>query len=347
MKKIGLLLKLIIFFIFIPVFSLAAPYEEYSFEFHHEFSVGENPFLSLENTSGKVVIGSHSQNKIVIDGSKMVKAKNLKKAEELTNQIQIKIKKNESQISVYTQYPKFSLFKRGSGYVVYHILVPEKTRLNIKTTSADVEVFSIREKTAISTTSGDIKAEKLLGDINILTSSGDIFLADVKGNLDLYGTSSDMEIKNIEGRVKIDATSGNIEVEKVTGKVDISQTSGDLSLFEIWGDIEASSSSGNVNIFQKQGGLDIKTISGDIEIKTQISPESEYSMESTSGDIGFEIPRASNGELKIETVSGDINSKIPMILHTASRRFLSGILGQDGSKISLTTISGDINLKEY
>jgi len=347
MKRIGITLKLILLLFFIPTLSLAAPYEEYSFEFHHEFAVSENPFFSLENTSGKVVIQSHPQNKIVIYGSKMVKAKDLKKAEELANQVQIKIKKNESQISVYTQYPQFSLFRRGSAYVVYHILVPEKTRLNIKTTSADVEVFSIREKTFVSTTSGDIKAEKLSGDINILTSSGDIFLTDVRGNLDLYGTSSDMEVKNIEGRVKIDATSGNIEVEKITGKVDISQTSGDLSLFEIWGDIQASSSSGDMKIFQKQGGLDIKTISGDIEIKTQIFPESEYSLESTSGDIDFEISKGATGEIEIETVSGDINCKIPIILRTASKRFLSGILGSGGSNISLTTTSGDINLKEY
>ena len=347
MKKSCVTLKLILFFFLLPIFGLAAPYEEFSFDFHYEFPVSENPFLSLENTSGRVVIQSHSQDKIILDGSKLVKAKNLKKAEELANQIQIKTKKNQSQISVYTQYPKFSLFKRGSASVVYRIWVPEKTRLNIKTTSADVEVFSIHEKITVSTTSGDVKAEQNLGDLDVTTASGDIFLNDVQGNLDLYGTSSDMEIKNIEGKLKINATSGNIEVEKATGRIDISQTSGEVSLFEVCGDIKAFSSSGNMKIFQKEGGLYLKTVSGDIEVKTQIASESEFSLESTSGDIDLEIPRVADGELTIETVSGEINCKIPLILHTASRRFLSGTLGQSGAKISLTTTSGDINIREY
>lgn len=328
MKRFNILAVSVFFSAFF-LFHSGAAAKKFTFEFHEEILVGDNPVLFLSNISGKIIIKSHSKEKIIVDAQKVIKARNLESAEKIAKKIEIQVKKENDEVNIETEYPHRRFFKKISCWVNYEISVPPRTRLNIKTTSADVEIKDIQEKVRINTVSGDVMGESIKGVIDFSSVSGDFYLQDIQGDLILEGTSSDMDLEQIKGDVRVDCVSG------------------DLMLQEISGDIDASTSSGDIEVEQDQGGLDLNTVSGDVEVKTEISSESEYSVETTSGEIVFYLPEDSNARLKCETRSGTIRTKIPLQVLSTSRNFLKGELGSGGPLIYLSTVSGDVEVRGY
>ena len=314
---------------FLLLFS-GAHAKKFTFEFHKEVPVGKSPALFLSNISGNIIIESNSSSKITIDAIKVIKSNRLRKAEDVADRIRIEVQKDGEEVNVQTKYPRRGFRSGISCWVDYRISVPSKTRLNIKTTSADVEVGNIQEKVRINTVSGDVEAESIDGVLDFSSVSGDFYLQEIKGDLILEGTSSDMELEQIKGDVRIDCVSG------------------DLTLQEIWGNIEASTSSGDIDVEQSEGELDLNTISGDVEVKTEISTEGKYIIETTSGEVFLYLPEDSNARLECESQSGSISTRIPVKVLSTSKRYLEGELGTGGkSRIFLSTVSGDINVRGY
>jgi len=356
-KKIILFWLLIsgILFSFTPAFLKA---KEFSFSLQKEFSLKEPLSLEVEDPRGEIILESHNQNKIIIQASKIVEAKDTSQAEDLARKIRIDIEKSGALIRIKTRYQKaekesflerlFTVKKSVGGYVSYHILVPKDIQeADLSVTSGEIKVFYLNGKLNLSSTSGDLEITGVEGKISSSVTSGNIQLKDTKGQLSLEGTSSDMRFKNIQGELKIECTSGSVVIEDLKGSLKSSQTSGDLEVKGLSGNLSANNTSGDIWIEQSQGGLDLNSTSGDIEARIQILPSKYYYMETISGDINLFVPKDAQADLEIETTSGEISLNIPMVLKTVSRHSLSGILGSGGGKVEINTVSGDINLEEY
>ena len=356
MLKQILKIPLILTALFICLSYSVARAEKYTFTLHEELPTGANPSLSVQNTCGEVKIESHPENKIIIDAFKVVEADNSQKAKRIADEIEVIIKKHDSAVEIKTKYPSkrskgfwkgiFGWDGRRSGYVDYHILVPEKIELNISSTSGDVIISDISGGVKVDATSGDLWIKRVKGDLDLETTSGDVEIFKIEGNVAVQKTSSDLEILDITGDVDINSTSGNTSAEDVTGLVKIDQTSGDVSLKGIKGNIQASTSSGDLIIDQIEGGLELETSSGDIEVKTKIFPQYEYYVKTSSGYIDFSLPQNSDAQIKLKTSSGSINSELPLTLHDISRNSLKGELGAGGPEVYLVTSSGDIELNK-
>jgi DUF4097 and DUF4098 domain-containing protein YvlB len=332
--------------------------KEFNFPFQKEFILEEPLTLEVEDPRGEIILESHNQNKIVIQASKVVEAKNSREAEEIAQKIRMDIEKTGALVQIKTKYQKtergnfwerlFTVNRSVEGYVSYHILVPKNIReADLSVTSGEIRVFYLNGIFNLSATSGDIEAIGIDGEFFSSVTSGNIQLKDISGKISLEGTSSDIEVKNLEGELSINCTSGSVVIEELKGSLKCSQTSGDVEFKGLSGDLSATSTSGDLWIEQNQGSLDLNTTSGDIEAKTQISSAKNYYLKTTSGDIDLYISRGAQANLKIETTSGEISLNIPMVLKNATRNSLSGILGTGGGKIELQTVSGDINIEEY
>ncbi len=332
--------------------------KEFNFPLQKEFILDEPLTLELEDPRGEIILESHNQNKIVIQASKVVEAKNSREAEEIAQKIRMDIEKTGDLVQIKTKYQKtergnfwerlFTVNRSVEGYVSYHILVPKNIReADLSATSGEIRVFYVNGIFNLSATSGDIETIGIDGEFFSSATSGNIQLKDIKGKTSLEGTSSDIEVKNLKGELSINCTSGSVVIEEIQGSLKCSQTSGDLEVKGLSGDLSAISTSGDLWIEQNQGSLDLNTTSGDIEAKTQISSAKNYYLKTTSGDIDLYISRGAQANLKIETTSGEISLNIPMVLKNATRNSLSGILGTGGGKIEVQTISGDINIEEY
>ena len=356
MLKQILKIPLILIALFICLSYPVASAEKYTFTLHEELPTGANPSLSVQNTCGEIRIESHPENKIIINAFKVVEADNSEKAKRIADQIEVIIKKYDSEVEIKTKYPSkrskgfwkgiFGWDGRRPGYVDYHILVPEKIELNVFSTSGDVIISDISGDVEVNATSGDLWIKRIKGNLNLETTSGDVEIFKIEGDVIVQGTSSDLEIFHITGDVDINSTSGNTSAENVTGLVKIDQTSGDVSLMGIKGNIQASTSSGDLIIDQVEGGLGLETTSGDIEVNTKIFPQHEYYVETSSGDIDFSLPENSDAQIKLKTSSGNIKSELPLRLYTISRNSFKGELGAGGPEVYLVTSSGDIELKK-
>lgn len=331
--------------------------KDYTFTLHKELLTQASPSLRIQNTSGEIRIESHPENKIIIDAFKVVEADDSEKAKRIADEIDVIIKSDDSKIEIKTRYPSKRskgfwrrLFSAGwgrSAYVDYHISAPERTKLDISSTSGDVIISDISGGIEVNATSGDLRIKRAKGDLRLETTSGDVEILKVEGDVTVQGTSSDLEIFDVTGDVEISSTSGNTSAENVVGLVKIDKTSGDVSLRGIKGEIRASSSSGDMIIEQLEGGLDLETSSGDIEVKTKISPQYDYYSKTSSGYIDFSLPENSDAQITLKTSSGSIKSKLPLTMHTISRNQFEGELGSGGPEIHLVTSSGDIELREY
>jgi hypothetical protein len=346
---------LIFVFVFIsPPIALA---EEYTFTLHKEFPATVNPSLKVQNISGEIKIESHPENKIIIDALKVVEADNSEKAKRKADGIEIVMENYDSQVEIKTKYTPLkskSFWEKilgfdgkNSGYVDYHILVPEKIELNVSSTSGDVIISDISGGVEVNVTSGDLWIKRIKGHLDLETTSGDVEISAIEGGIVASGTSSNIEIFDIKGDANLSSTSGDISAEDMVGSIQIDNTSGDVSLKEMEGNIKVNTASGDVMIVQKEGDLRLESSSGDVEVKTKIFPQYKYYVETSSGYIRLLLPQDSNAEVELETSSGSLDCKLPLSVSGVSRNLLKGKLGQGGPKINLISTSGEIELREY
>jgi len=72
-----------------------------------------------------------------------------------------------------------------------------------------------------------------------------------------------------------------------------------------------------------------------------------YYIETTTGQISFHIPYSASGLVNIETLSGEIKSEIPISVKSMNRHRLLGEFGNGGTKIVLTSSTGDVSIAQY
>ncbi|MDV3428544.1 MAG: DUF4097 domain-containing protein [Bacillota bacterium] len=189
---------------------------------------------------------------------------------------------------------------------------------NFGSSSNKIEIYIPRnyhQDLELATTSGDIEIldELELNNLTCSQVSGDL---EVKRNLCINNftsktTSGDMEIPKLEAKsYKMSTISGDINIRNLSGSGEISSTSGDI----------------NLNSLKLSEYINIKSISGDIDV-------------SAPDNTGFVF--------EANTVSGDIDSDFNMY-YKNKRGNKAEITYGDGpyKKISVSTVSGDINLNK-
>lgn len=189
---------------------------------------------------------------------------------------------------------------------------------NFGSSSNKIEIYIPRnyhQDLELATTSGDIEIldELELNNLTCSQVSGDL---EVERNLCINNftsktTSGDMEIPKLEAKsYKMSTISGDINIRNLSGSGEISSTSGDI----------------NLNSLKLSEYINIKSISGDIDV-------------SAPDNTGFVF--------EANTVSGDIDSDFNMY-YKNKRGNKAEITYGDGpyKKISVSTVSGDINLNK-
>ena len=326
----------------------------FTFPFDKEVPIGNQPVLDISNTSGSITISGSNDKIIKIQALKKVKARDSKEAEKIASHIDINVTTAGDKVTVETEFEDFKgenfwefLFGRKashSAWVDYQVWVPEKCRLLVSATSADIEITRIKENVQISATSGDIEIRDINGDTEIDVSSGDLTLSGLQGKTAISATSGDLKAQNLEGSLLYQSSSGDLRAEEIKGTVQIGTSSGDIRLIKVAGDINIESSSSDIFVDQIEGALSIHTTSGEIIASTQKLNGDRYNLESSSGDIRFSLPSQQGGRLELETSSGTLRAEIPVTVESISDRRFSGFINQTGPEIMIRTTSGDVLL---
>jgi lia operon protein LiaG len=149
--------------------------------------------------------------------------------------------------------------------------------------------------------------------------------------------SQDLNINTTSGNAKIDSfnfnyfkynsVSGDLVLNKLAAKSSkFSTVSGDFSITEITGDLNFSSVSGDLN-------ATFPSFSNSIKVGT------------TSGDTKINLPENAEFNLNFNTVSGDADCEFPLTTEgNHSRKGLRGSIGSVSNEITVSSVSGDLEI---
>lgn len=130
-----------------------------------------------------------------------------------------------------------------------------------------------------------------------------------------------LDASTINGDVSVDGASAPVGVTTVNGDVSVETANGPVSAVTVNGDAKAT-----IHGFSDPGDVKVTTVHGDAEV---------------------DLPSATDAVVNGHTVAGDISSEFPL---TVTGKFashsLSGTLGKGGRQIQITTVTGDVDLRD-
>ena len=285
------LLCLIVLSVMVTLMAPATGFtKQFSFDYQKVIETGPEAELELTYVSGDLRILSSESNRVIIEAVKRIDAVSLDEAEIVADHIEIKVKHDKRKVSVSTNYLRMrnrseSFWKKvlgigGSdsfGEVDWVIQVPDGSRLTIVNTSGKMSIGHINSRLDIRTSSAEIDLQSIEGDINIENSSGA-----TRGEL-------------LFGPVTVRQAQGKIDLKFVEGDIRIKSSSADINVRQDRGSIDLTTSTGHVTI---QTNLDssreyfVETESGNINLSIPETSSGNLRIESQTGDIQTDIPIA-------------------------------------------------------
>lgn len=200
------------------------------------------------------------------------------------------------------------------------IRVPQESRVDVNTVSAEQEVENVRGAQRLLTVSGDLNTQVGGGELVAQSVSGDIV---AKSN-----ASAD---KGRKARTRVSSVSGSIMVENL----------GD--------DVEAESVSGDVMVrSQSLTRARVKTTNGSIRLTAGLAKDAQIDAESINGDFSLQIEGAVDAEFDIETFNGKIDNCFgPQAKRTheyGPGRELHFKEGEGRGRVRIKTLNGGVNV---
>lgn len=215
-------------------------------------------------------------------------------------------------------------FSRGLSSPSIKLTIPRRhwDRLELSTGSGDVEIRD-----------GALMADT----ISLKTSSGDIELDDL----------------HLSQRLEVETSSGDLDLSNsVCNELFFRSASGDLEGHNVTAAVLAQTASGDVSLSGEIRALKADTASGDLELQTGLLPEA-LELSTKSGDCSVSLPDSDGFVVRYSTVSGELSSELPLTDAGAGQARRAGRAGEaryqdggDGRVFTLSTISGDIELRK-
>lgn len=183
----------------------------------------------------------------------------------------------------------------------------------------------------ISTANGDvdIKPGLEVGQLSVNTASGDVELHDADcQELVFHSASGDLLAEGVRSRT-----------------VTANTSSGDADLTGSFASVEIGTASGDVLLSGHTQQLRCSSASGDVEASLSEAPQ-RLDVSSKSGDCEIAIPGGQGFTLQFSTVSGEIDSDFQLAGPVGKRSGEAIYLDGGGRLFHISSISGDILLRQ-
>lgn len=205
-------------------------------------------------------------------------------------------------------------WRDNSRNATLSIRVPRRSRLEVATTSASIDVADHVGPQRVKSVSGSI----------------DIVLGEVES-----------EVGSISGQVEARGRDVSIDasLESVSGDVEVIGFRGDIELETVSGDIELRDAR------VREG--DVESVSGDVDLRMRLAANGELDIETISGDVSIEFDGPVDATVRAESHSGGIDDFFGIQAERARKygppnRRLRATSGDGGADVSISTLSGDI-----
>ena len=199
--------------------------------------------------------------------------------------------------------------------------------------AADVELTIPRrfwESIQITATNGDVEiADGLeVRSLAVKTASGDVQVGEL--------ACTELAFKSASGDLEADGTMETLRAETA---------SGDITLRGSVGALRAATASGDIDFTGPVRQVRCTSASGDIQIETEQMPE-QLELSSKSGDCEAAMPGGEGFTLQYSTVSGDLDTDFQLVGPVGTRSGEAMYLDGGGRTFRISSISGDISLRQ-
>jgi DUF4097 and DUF4098 domain-containing protein YvlB len=196
------------------------------------------------------------------------------------------------------------------------VTLPEKTKVEFKSASGDLDANGLMNGLSVKLASGDVTAKDIMGNIRIKSASGDVKINDSSGDMTAAVASGDITLSDVKGMFNIKAASSDIEANGIQ--------------------------------FNEESSF--KTVSGELLVKLSKSSRVDLSLTTVSGDVTLDYNgNPVKGYFEFKGKKGNISSDVPFDDNEkhgyspfVTRYFNKG----DSPKITLKAVSGDLIFKK-
>lgn len=248
-------------------------------------------------------------------------------------------------------------YLRGVGEIRLEVRLPRNARIDLVDSRRYAIINTSDNPTYLTNTRNDVSVTNMETPINII-SSGDVQVSNVgglevrtrAGSISVSGVSGPVHvssgtgailIKDVGGDVRAVSISGPISIECARGRIEANTANGIITLGGIGGDLEASTTGGAITFtgaIRENGRYRLRSMSGQVRMLIQAEPPGfQASASSYKGQVLVDFP------LKSELSSAGAPPDLPPSKVESVRR-LSGSFGDGGTRISLDSFSGTVQL---
>jgi DUF4097 and DUF4098 domain-containing protein YvlB len=181
--------------------------------------------------------------------------------------------------------------------------------------------------------------------------SGDLHVRGTHGEVEARSVSGDVVVDEVAHSATLESVSGNVQARAIDGDVRARSVSGDVDVDAVTGDITLSTVSGHGYATAAHSRVvRMETVSGDLSYEGTFDATGTYDFRAHSANIRLEMPADVGALLSIDTFSGDIDTDFPLTIQpngdrSPSRHHVETTLGRGGAHVTISTFSGDIELR--
>ncbi|KFZ30261.1 hypothetical protein IDSA_10925 [Pseudidiomarina salinarum] len=290
-------------------------------EIDEQMTISADTRVVIDNMRGKVEVSGWDENQATVTGTLD------KHAEDFIFAL------SGDTLTIKVKMPKRGSYNDNDGSDLT-IRLPHGVSLDVKGVSSDFTVSRIDGGTKVRTVSGDLDVRNVTGGVILNSVSGDIFSRELGGSVELKTVSGDIDDADASSdELSYQAVSGDIKGFSKAAKVHAETVSGDLNL--------------NVGTVDN---LKVNTVSGDLQTRLELLPRAQVRASSVSGEMNFTFTGTLNAEIDAEAnAGGSIHNRLtddqPQRPRFGPGESISFQLGDGSASVRLTTVSGDIHLR--
>ena len=203
--------------------------------------------------------------------------------------------------------------ERNPAAASIEVMVPVKSKVWVKTASADIDVSGV-------------------------TGSLDLYV--VGGRINVTGNPTDLNAEAIDGSIKVVGRPGWVRAKSGSGDVTLDGSSADVTLSTVSGKIDADGTG-----YEK---AKFETVTGGIRFAGSFRRGGLVNFDSHSGSIEVGISAGSPGDFDVVSIAGPISNKLTSIRPTKGRygkgSELTTSSGGGGTRVSIRSFKGSVSL---
>ncbi|MGN6751720.1 MAG: DUF4097 family beta strand repeat-containing protein [Intrasporangium sp.] len=226
------------------------------------------------------------------------------------------IEQRGDEVVVLAPKMRDAIFSFGKGSVDVEVSLPQRSVLDARTGSGDIDVTGLMDRARAATGSGDVTLDEFNGG-ELKSGSGDISARVVRGDLTLKTGSGDIELDTMSARVELISGSGDVTVRRAEGPLRAKTGSGDLVVVASSADLDLMTGTGDVKLVAVHAGeIRAKTGTGDVVAAIAHGVATYLDLNTVTGDVEVDLDEASGPDgaestasLHVQSGSGDIHVK--------------------------------------